>query len=200
MGLGDLLTFTNYPLFLGTLTFATTFITLIAQEIINSNININIGFNQQFFHNTQQINVLKDIKFTNEQLTRMMYLNYAEKLNVPFSYKQYERETRKGLNNIEKVKIAIISIYEEKIWVKNNFRNYNLNLINWYNEFFYFKAKFLYCDYIINNMLFEKNIWLFNNETKIDMKTIFNRNYLPYKLHPLYLKTIILNKNCDFLI
>lgn len=71
--------------FLSVLVTTSSFIVLSIQKLVS--ININTGFNQQFFSNYNQTNIFKNINFTNGQLTGTVYNNYNKKLNISFNYK-----------------------------------------------------------------------------------------------------------------
>lgn len=133
---------------------------------------------------------------SNNEINKIIYeMNNIKYKKQPFFFKEFSEKAEKGLNNLNKFNLDTIEVFEEKIWVRNNYRDYNFNIIEELSKNYFLKTKFVYSDYIYHNLFFKKTMYIFNENGSININFLFSRNYLSYHLPKSYLKELLILKN-----
>lgn len=105
---------------------------------------------------------------------------------------------KNGLIEINELNEFIIDSYLNKLWTIKNFQNYNKDLINFEIEIFFSKLRFLYSDYIINSIYFERsNEKFFSGEAfqySNDLTNYFDKHTLPKSFEKEYRSFYKINK------
>lgn len=128
------------------------------------------------------------LNLSNDQINSHVYLKYEKNMKkIPFSYEEFNNKAQIGENNLNYIKLQMVKTLEEKVWVRNNFRLHNTNYVNNLNSSYFNHLRYLFSDYTFNNLVYKKNVYTFNSEGQINVKTLF-RNNLPYKSRYSYLK------------
>lgn len=127
---------------------------------INDNIKKNNDFLQLVIQDVININKPNTYKWNNlfSKTVRQIYTEQGklEPLTNLELYKK-QKKWKDGLIEIDKINNYVMSRFLNNLWTVNNFRDYNKELLNFEIEMFFSKLRFLYSDYIINSIYFERN-------------------------------------------
>ena len=159
---------------------------IITIKEINESVKKNNEFLQLVIKDVINANMPNTYKWNNlfSKTVRQIY-SYQNESNSLTNYELvHKREIWKaGLGEINRNNYIMNTCIDGSLWNIENFKNYNRELIEFETEMYFSKLRFLYSDYMINSIYFERNIDnLISGEAfqySNNLSNYINKNYWP---------------------